>query len=70
MTTPCGAALAGSEAEALEEQEEKEGAHIGSPEFTEYLERLGYKAEPARPEDLFPNNSEAASRLRRLWSQE
>jgi phospholipase C len=68
VTTPCGAPKANAEAEAMEEQEEKEGPHIGSPEFAEYLDRLGYQAEPARPEDLFPHNSAAAARLRALWS--
>jgi phospholipase C len=68
VTTPCGSILA--EREAASEQEEHEGLHIGDPVVIEYMERQGYKIEPATPERIFRNPSKATERLGRQWRAE
>jgi len=67
---PCDlqAAKGGStaESEAYRDQERNEGLHIGDPLMLDYFHKLGYRAAPAKPEDLF-TDPEAARRLRQLW---
>jgi hypothetical protein len=58
---------AAAENAAVAKQESTEGLDIGDPLVVEYMHNLGYKAGPARPEDLFPD-TESARRLRKLWS--
>jgi phospholipase C len=55
-----------AESKAYTRQEREEGLHIGDPIMIEYFQNLGYRAEPAKPEDLF-TDPEAVRRLRRLW---
>jgi phospholipase C len=68
VTTACSLQPKGkADAAARAEQEEKEGPGIGSPEWNEYLDRLGYEVTRATPEEIFPDNPAAAAALRELW---
>jgi phospholipase C len=71
ITIPCSLQKGGATADeqARAEQEEKEGPGIGSDEWDEYLDRLGYEVEPANANDIFPDHPEAAARLRDLWGR-
>jgi hypothetical protein len=72
ITLPCALQKGGATADqqARAEQAEKEGPGIGSDEWNEYVDRLGYDVKPATPDEIFPDYPKAADRLRDLWGRE
>jgi phospholipase C len=57
---------AAAESRASRRQERSEGLHIGDPAMLDYIERMGYKVAPAKPDEVFAT-PEAVRRMRSLW---